>query len=115
MSLLTWHIGRALGFGGMFLEQLALKRTLGSRGILKKLILIRWTVRPVNPQVQRGNQRQALARENHKILYKVNQVFPSADPRTGSISAMSYALRAGQHEVCSSDLLVSHTVRGTSS
>jgi hypothetical protein len=100
MPLLTWHICRELGFGDMSLEQLALKTIRSSKGILKKLVLTRWTVRPVNPQVQRGNQRQGLAQENHKILYKINQVFPSADPRTGSISAMSYTLGAGQHEVC---------------
>jgi hypothetical protein len=43
----------------------------------------------------RQNQRQGLAQENHKILYRVDQVFPSLNnPMPGG----SYTLRAGQHE-----------------
>jgi hypothetical protein len=36
--------------------------------------------------------------ENHKILYKVNQVFPTLDPMTGASLGMAYTLRAGKHE-----------------
>lgn len=40
--------------------------------------------------------RNGYARENHKILYKVQQVFPSQDIAPGTPSA--YTLRPGQHE-----------------
>jgi hypothetical protein len=43
---------------------------------------------------QRRDQRQAIATENHKILYKVQQVFPGTDNAIGG----SYTLRAGSHE-----------------
>lgn len=57
-------------------------------------------MRPVGPPGQpqlyaRQNQRQGIAQENHKILYKVDQVFPSPNnPMPGG----TYTLRAGQHE-----------------
>lgn len=35
--------------------------------------------------------------ENHKILYKMQQVFPSSDPASGTMMGQSYTLRAGQH------------------
>lgn len=42
--------------------------------------------------------RQAPVMENHKILYRVNQVFPS-DSTTGATSlGMAYTVRAGTHE-----------------
>lgn len=49
-----------------------------------------------NPQLyMRRDQRQGqLATENHKILYKVMQVFPSTD---GSSLGAAYTLRPGQH------------------
>ena len=59
-------------------------------------------MRPMGPQAQaqqqlygRQNQRNGIAMENHKILYKVNQVFPSRD--SGGLGG-AYTLRAGQHE-----------------
>lgn len=59
--------------------------------------------RPMHPSqnaqlYSRRDQRQTLAMENHKILYKVAQVFPSVDPSTGTGMGLSYTLRAGQHE-----------------
>ncbi|KAG9240262.1 hypothetical protein BJ878DRAFT_304383 [Calycina marina] len=52
-----------------------------------------------NPQglgpYARRDSRQTIAMENHKILYKVNQVFPSLE--TGE-AGMAYTLRAGKHE-----------------
>ena len=48
----------------------------------------------LNPALMdRSRRTQALAEENHKILYKVSQVFPN---NTGA--GMAYTLRAGQHE-----------------
>jgi hypothetical protein len=60
-------------------------------------------MRPMGPQQQsqlysRQNQRQGIAMENHKILYRVNQVFPTPDPSTGAMMGGAYTLRAGQHE-----------------
>ncbi|KAN0112891.1 hypothetical protein V8E51_005842 [Hyaloscypha variabilis] len=57
-------------------------------------------MRPTGPQNQqqlygRQNQRNGIAMENHKILYKVNQVFPSG--QSGGLGG-AYTLRAGQHE-----------------
>ena len=71
-------------------------------GILVKLEGESRTVlmRPMGPQAQqqlygRQNQRNGIAMENHKILYKVNQVFPSKDAQQ---MGGAYTLRAGQHE-----------------
>lgn len=50
---------------------------------------------PEDPRM-RGDSRIQYAAENHKILYKVQQVFPSADVAPGTPSA--YTLRPGQHE-----------------
>ncbi|KAF4630615.1 hypothetical protein G7Y89_g7522 [Cudoniella acicularis] len=57
-------------------------------------------MRPVGPQYQpnRRDNRQAVAMENHKILYKVSQVFPSLNPQTSQTLGLAYTLRAGQHE-----------------
>jgi hypothetical protein len=57
-------------------------------------------MRPMGPQAQqqlygRQNQRNGLAMENHKILYKVKQVFPGTDAQQ---MGGSYTLRARQHE-----------------
>jgi hypothetical protein len=55
-------------------------------------------MRPVGPQAQqyaRQNQRQGIAQENHKILYRVDQVFPGPN---NPIPGGAYTLRAGQHE-----------------
>src|ERR1700709_440856 len=52
-----------------------------------------------NPQLYaRREQRQTVAMENHKILYKVSQVFPSTDLKSGPTAGPAYTLRAGQHE-----------------
>jgi hypothetical protein len=60
-------------------------------------------MRPMGPQYQangplysRRDQRQGLASENHKVLYRMEMVFPS--PGTGIASGYAYTLRAGQHE-----------------
>ncbi len=50
---------------------------------------------PEDPRL-RGDSRIQYAQENHKILYKVQQVFPSTDIAPGNPSA--YTLRPGQHE-----------------
>ncbi|RFU26231.1 hypothetical protein B7463_g10103, partial [Scytalidium lignicola] len=42
----------------------------------------------------RASQRQTVVLENHKILYRVQQVFPQQGPAIGP----SYTLRAGKHE-----------------
>lgn len=47
---------------------------------------------------QRNSRQQGIAIENHKILYKVSQVFPSANSAAGSPRGLAYTLRAGQHE-----------------
>jgi hypothetical protein len=53
----------------------------------------------LNPSLMsRRDQRQGLAQENHKILYKVKQVFPNQDPGSGASLGLSYTVRAGQHE-----------------
>ena len=53
----------------------------------------------LNPALMsRRDQRQGLSTENHKVLYKVNQVFPSQDPGSGATLGLAYTLRAGQHE-----------------
>ena len=59
--------------------------------------------RPLNPQVAYGpyarrDVRQTIAMENHKILYRVNQVFPSTDPGNSTSLGLAYTLRAGKHE-----------------
>lgn len=46
-------------------------------------------------QYNRRDNRQGLAMENHKILYKVQQVFPSQT--AGTPMGPAYTLRAGQH------------------
>ncbi|KAG9230376.1 hypothetical protein BJ875DRAFT_488027 [Amylocarpus encephaloides] len=46
----------------------------------------------------RRDTRQTVAGENHKILYKVNQVFPSPNPSQHTSLGLSYTLRPGQHE-----------------
>lgn len=55
----------------------------------------------LNPSLvtQRDN-RQGVAKEDHKLLYKVTQVFPSQDPGSGmnTNTKVSYMLRSGQHE-----------------
>lgn len=51
----------------------------------------------LNPALMNRSQRnQGLAQENHKILYKVSQVFPTKTQGTGG--GLAYTLRAGQHE-----------------
>lgn len=57
-----------------------------------KTILLRPPIGGPGLQYSRRDQRQNVAIENHKILYKVEQVFPKSN--IGS----SYTLRAGQHE-----------------
>lgn len=59
-------------------------------------------MRPLGPQAQqypgyqsRQQQRQGVAQEIHKILYKVQQVFPGQ--QQGAMGG-AYTLRAGQHE-----------------
>ena len=53
----------------------------------------------LNPSlVTQRDQRQGVAKEDHKILYKVTQVFPSQDPGSGMTMGVSYMLRRGQHE-----------------
>lgn len=57
-------------------------------------------MRPMHPRnhdqmYSRRQDRQTVAMENHKILYKVAQVFPSTDTGLGM---GSFTLRAGQHE-----------------
>ena len=49
----------------------------------------------LNPALMdRSRRSQGLAEENHKILYKVSQVFPNSNPGIGT----AYTLRAGQHQ-----------------
>jgi hypothetical protein len=49
----------------------------------------------LNPALMNRSQRsQGLAQENHKVLYKVSQVYPNQNTGVG----MGYTLRAGQHE-----------------
>jgi hypothetical protein len=45
-----------------------------------------------------SNQHHTIPTENHKILYKVSQVFPTQDPVAAPSMGLSYTLRAGQHE-----------------
>merc|ERR1711939_497487 len=50
-----------------------------------------------NPQLYAQRQRrEGIATENHKILYKVAQVFPTQTQGIGM--GQAYTLRAGQHE-----------------
>jgi hypothetical protein len=44
------------------------------------------------------NQHHTIPTENHKILYKVSQAFPTQDPVAAPSMGLSYTLRAGQHE-----------------
>jgi hypothetical protein len=44
------------------------------------------------------NQRHTIPTENHKLLHKVSQVFPTQDPVAAPFMGLSYTLRAGQHE-----------------
>jgi hypothetical protein len=61
-------------------------------------------MRPMGPSpnqdvYSRRDRRQGLAVENHKILYKVQQVFPTPKLADGSGLGMAgYTLRVGQHE-----------------
>ncbi|KAF8854179.1 hypothetical protein BDZ45DRAFT_657062 [Acephala macrosclerotiorum] len=61
-------------------------------------------MRPMGPMAgqpmyaQRDRRREGIATENHKILYKVAQVFPTTGPSQQPMSGMAYTLRAGQHE-----------------
>lgn len=51
-----------------------------------------------NPQLYAQRQRrEGVATENHKILYKVAQVFPNQSQGVGGMG-QAYTLRAGQHE-----------------
>lgn len=52
-----------------------------------------------NPQLyaQRNRGREGIATENHKILYKIAQVFPSSAQGMGGMG-QAYMLRAGKHE-----------------
>lgn len=51
-----------------------------------------------NPQLYtRRDNRQGLAMENHKVLYKVEQVFPGAQSGTPPSMGQAFTLRAGQH------------------
>ncbi|TVY80425.1 hypothetical protein LSUE1_G008458 [Lachnellula suecica] len=62
-----------------------------------RTVLMRPSLQPNRQQYARRDNRQGLAMENHKVLYKVNQVFPSPDPVHGINSGLAYTLRAGQH------------------
>ncbi|KAH8599096.1 hypothetical protein B0O99DRAFT_505108 [Bisporella sp. PMI_857] len=53
---------------------------------------------PVQHYGPRREQRQGVAMENHKILYKVNRVFPPSDPSSATTMGLAYTLRAGKHE-----------------
>jgi Arrestin (or S-antigen), N-terminal domain len=46
----------------------------------------------------RHDDRNRLAHENHKILYRVQQVFPPQDYISGKVSNLAYTLPAGQHQ-----------------
>lgn len=58
-------------------------------------------IRPMNvPNAQlytQRNRRDGVAEENHKILYKVSQVFPNVAQGVGTMG-QAYTLRAGRHE-----------------
>lgn len=59
--------------------------------------------RALNPQQAYGpyarrDARQTIAMENHKILYRVKQVFPSLEPGSSTSLGLAYTLRAGKHE-----------------
>ena len=56
---------------------------------------MRPTLRPNQPYGRPRNDRATVATENHKILYKIAQVFPTLE---GGVSGMAYTLRAGVHE-----------------
>ena len=60
-------------------------------------LLMRGPQSPLQPYGRRES-RSTVATENHKILYKVNQVFPSSDPGSGTSMGLAYTLRAGKHE-----------------
>ena len=64
-----------------------------------RTVLMRPMGPPQQPQLysRPNNQRQGIAMENHKILYKVIQVFPQ-NPSTGALMGGAYTLRGGQHE-----------------
>lgn len=53
-------------------------------------------VRPINNN--RPRDRSTVAMENHKVLYKVSQVFPSDKDTGPSRRGEAYTLRAGTHE-----------------
>ncbi len=50
---------------------------------------------PEYEQYNRREDRNRVALENHKILYKIEQVFPSAD--SGTTKGLAYTLAAGQY------------------
>lgn len=50
--------------------------------------------RPIGPR----DNRQTVVMENHKILYKVTQVFPDQHPANGPNTGSAFTLRAGKHE-----------------
>ncbi|KAE8441502.1 hypothetical protein EG329_004890 [Mollisiaceae sp. DMI_Dod_QoI] len=50
------------------------------------------------PYSHRQQRREGLVQENHKILYRVAQVFPTIGPNQTPMSGLAYTLRAGQHE-----------------
>ncbi|KAI9735418.1 MAG: hypothetical protein M1818_006424 [Claussenomyces sp. TS43310] len=54
-------------------------------------------LRPTGPGDSRRQRRDDMCVENHKVLYQLNQVFPSVDPASGTTMGLSYTLRAGQH------------------
>lgn len=62
-----------------------------------RTILIRPTNPNLPPHLQRRDRNTA-ASENHKVLYKVNQVFPSESGSGVGTRGLAYTLRAGQHE-----------------
>jgi hypothetical protein len=55
-------------------------------------------VRPAPTYQERQQRRDAVCVENHKILYKVQQVWPTIDPGSGTTLGLAYTLRAGTHE-----------------
>ncbi|RDL38955.1 Uncharacterized protein BP5553_03295 [Venustampulla echinocandica] len=50
--------------------------------------------RPIRPP----DNRQPVVIENHKILYKISQVFPEPHPANGQNMGSAFTLRAGKHE-----------------
>jgi hypothetical protein len=63
-----------------------------------KTLLFRPPPAPYERQYNRRDDRNRIAMENHKILYQLQQVFPTLNSGSGPTSGSSYTLRAGQHE-----------------